>query len=61
MATVEASARAAGRSAFVVRASLNALGFYQAMGYAEVERLHWRVASGAEMPCVLMTKGPVRA
>ena len=57
VAMIEASARAAGRTAFVVRASLNAVGFYEKMGYTEVERSHWPLPSGLELEHVLMAKG----
>ncbi|HET6521812.1 MAG TPA: GNAT family N-acetyltransferase [Geminicoccaceae bacterium] len=56
MAVVEESARASGRTAFAVRASLNAVGFYKAVGYSEVERQIWSDRHGGEFTAVLMVK-----
>ena len=56
MQTVEHSVHAAGRTRLQVWASLNAVGFYEALGYRGVRSAHWPVAAGIEMEFLLMEK-----
>jgi putative acetyltransferase len=53
---LEGSARAAKCSELTVRASLNSVKFYAALGYAETQRAVFRFDDGVEMPVVLMRK-----
>jgi GNAT superfamily N-acetyltransferase len=52
----EASAQSAGRHRFDVWSSLNAVGFYEALGYRRVRAARWPVAAGTELDYVLMSK-----
>ena len=56
MAHVEAAAIAAGRSRFTLWSSLNAVPFYQALGYRVIKPARWPVADGIEMEHRLMEK-----
>lgn len=56
MTKVEHSVHAAGRSRMQVWASLNAVGFYEALGYRRVRPARWPVAAGIEMAFLLMEK-----
>jgi putative acetyltransferase len=52
----EASAHAAGRPRVHVWASLNAVGFYQALGYRRQRRARWPIQVGVDLDNVLMIK-----
>jgi N-acetylglutamate synthase-like GNAT family acetyltransferase len=52
----ERSARAAGRSRLRVWSSLNAVGFYRAVGFLPERRARWPVRTGVELDYVLMGK-----
>jgi putative acetyltransferase len=52
----ESAAQAAGRPRLHVWASLNALGFYRALGYRSKRRALWPVQAGIELDYRLMTK-----
>jgi GNAT superfamily N-acetyltransferase len=54
--TAEAAARAQGKSTFQVWSSLNAAGFYRALGYQRVRRGRWPVTGTIEMGFVYMMK-----
>ena len=56
MQAVEHSVHAAGRTRLQVWASLNAVGFYEALGYRRVRPARWPVAAGIEMAFLLMEK-----
>lgn len=56
MGEVEHSVHAAGRTRLQVWASLNAVGFYQALGYRRISPARWPVADGIEMEHLLMEK-----
>ncbi|MGI9484400.1 MAG: GNAT family N-acetyltransferase [Geminicoccaceae bacterium] len=58
MTAVERSAHAAGRSRLMLWASLNAVGFYEALGYRRVKPATWPVADGIEMEHILMENMP---
>ena len=60
-ATVERSAYAAGRSRLMLWASLNAVGFYDRLGYRQLRPARWPVTDGIEMEHVLMEKVPAAA
>ena len=60
-ATAERSAREAGRSRLMLWASLNAVDFYDGLGYRRVRSARWPVADGIEMDHVLMEKAPAAA
>jgi putative acetyltransferase len=53
---VETSARAVGRNTFHVWASLNALDFYQALGYRRRRAVRVPLGRGIEMSCMHMVK-----
>jgi GNAT superfamily N-acetyltransferase len=53
---VESSACAAGRNVFHVWASLNAVGFYQALGYRRRRAIRVPLGRGIEMSCMHMVK-----
>jgi putative acetyltransferase len=59
----ERSASAAGRSRLRVWSSLNAVGFYRALGFLPERRARWPVRTGIELDYVLMGKraggGPI--
>jgi len=57
---VEASARAAGRSVFHVWASLNAVGFYRALGYGRRRAICVPLGRGIEMSGMHMLKRAAR-
>ncbi len=59
MAVIERSADAAGRSRMMLWSSLNALGFYEALGYRRVRSARWPIGDGIEMEHVLMERKPV--
>jgi GNAT superfamily N-acetyltransferase len=52
----ESAAQAAGRPRIHVWSSLNAVGFYRAVGYLEQRRARWPIEAGIELDHVLMTK-----
>ncbi|MDH3662630.1 MAG: GNAT family N-acetyltransferase [Alphaproteobacteria bacterium] len=56
MQTVEQSVHAAGRTRLKLWASLNAVGFYERLGYRQVKPARWPVADGIEMEHRLMAK-----
>ncbi len=56
MTTVERSVHAAGRSRLMLWASLNAVGFYEALGYRRIRPACWPVADGIDMEHLLMEK-----
>lgn len=56
MAVVEGSANAAGRRRLQLWSSLNAVGFYAALGYRPIKGAYWPVAAGIDMEHMLMTK-----
>jgi len=56
MTAVEQSAHAAGRTRLQLWASLNALGFYQALGYRSIRPVYWPLGRGVDMTFHLMTK-----
>lgn len=56
MARIERSAQAAGRTRFQLWSSLNAVPFYQAIGYRSIKPARWPVAEGIEMEHRLMAK-----
>ncbi len=58
MSWVETSVNAAGRSRLKLWASLNAVAFYEALGYRAVKPVRWPVAEGIEMAYRLMEKAP---
>lgn len=58
MTAVEHSATAAGRSRLKLWASLNAIGFYEALGYRRVKPARWPLAKGIEMEHLLMERVP---
>lgn len=57
MIQVETSVRAAGRTRLKLWASLNAVAFYEALGYRSIRPARWPVAAGIEMGFYLMMKG----
>jgi hypothetical protein len=56
MITVERSVNAAGRSRLQLWASLNAVGFYEMLGYRALKPARWPVGGGIEMEHLLMEK-----
>ena len=56
MAAIEDEARAAGRTALLLDASLNAIEFYATLGWHEEARAHHELAPGAWLDCAIMTK-----
>ena len=56
MAAIEDEARAAGRTALLLDASLNAIPFYATLGWHEEARAHHELAPGAWLDCAIMTK-----
>lgn len=56
MAAVEDEARAHGRTALLLDASLNAIAFYASLGWREEARAHHELAPGAWLDCAIMTK-----
>jgi GNAT superfamily N-acetyltransferase len=56
MHRVETEVRAAGRSRLKLWASLNAVPFYQALGYRSIRPARWPLAEGLEMEHRLMEK-----
>jgi GNAT superfamily N-acetyltransferase len=57
----EAAALAAGRHCFDVWSSLNAVSFYQALGYRRVRAARWPVRAAVELDYVLMSKQSPRS
>jgi len=53
---VEAEARAAGYRAIEVSATLNAVGFFEELGYRVVRNGGWALPEGREIPVVFMRK-----
>jgi len=47
MTAVEQSAREAGRTRFQLWASLNAVGFYETLGYRKIKPARWPIGSAA--------------
>ena len=60
VAQAERSAGAADRPRIQVWASLNAVGFYRAVGYLERRRARWPIQSALELDYVLMAKDVTR-
>jgi putative acetyltransferase len=56
VAAIEDIVRAGGAAELRLHATLNAVGFYQRLGFAVVGPGHNRLPGGAELPCVVMTK-----
>ena len=56
MDQVETSVHAAGRSHLKLWASLNAVPFYQALGYQTIKKARWPIGGGIEMEHLLMSK-----
>lgn len=56
VSSAEASALAAGRNRFRLWSSLNALRFYERLGYRRVRLARWPVEPGVELDYVLMTR-----
>ncbi len=56
MGRVEASVNAAGRTCLQLWSSLNAVPFYEVLGYRSVKTARWPVADGIEMEHMLMSK-----
>ena len=56
MAAIEDEARAHGRTALLLDASLNAIAFYASLGWREEARAHHELAPGAWLDCAIMTK-----
>ena len=56
MTTIERSVHASGRTRMQVWASLNAIGFYEALGYQQVRQARWPVAADIDMAFSLMEK-----
>jgi len=56
MVTVERSAHAAGRARLQLWASLNAVGFYQALGYSSIKPARWPIGTGIQMEHLLMER-----
>ncbi|MFO1308540.1 MAG: GNAT family N-acetyltransferase [Burkholderiales bacterium] len=56
MTAIEDEARARGRSALLLDASLNAIAFYRSLGWHEEARAHHELAPGAFLDCAIMTK-----
>jgi putative acetyltransferase len=54
--TIEASARRHGKAGFRVWSSLNAAGFYAALGYRRVRRGRWPVTGAIEIDYLLFAK-----
>ncbi|MGI9504397.1 MAG: GNAT family N-acetyltransferase [Geminicoccaceae bacterium] len=61
MAAVERSAREAGRTRLQLWASLNAVGFYETLGYRKIKPARWPIGGGIEMEHTLMEKFSARA
>ena len=56
MTAVEGSVHAAGRVRLQLFASLNAVGFYRALGYRAIRPARWPLRGGIEMEHLLMAK-----
>jgi len=56
MAAIEDEARAHGRTALLLDASLNAIAFYASLGWREEARARHELAPGALLDCAIMTK-----
>lgn len=56
MTKIEHSVHAAGRSRLKLWASLNAIGFYEALGYRQVKPARWPIEGDIEMEHRLMEK-----
>lgn len=55
--TIEADARGRGKIGFRVWSSLNAAGFYRALGYRRVRQGRWPVTGAIEIDYMLLAKG----
>ncbi len=56
MRTVEESATGTGRSRYQLWSSLNAVGFYEALGYQQLKTARWPMSGSIEMEHRLMEK-----
>ena len=56
VATIEADARGRGKACFRVWSSLNAAGFYRALGYRRVRQGRWPVTGAIEIDYLLLAK-----
>ena len=56
MRSLEQTAREAGLAHLRLSATLNAVDFYEALGYASIKRSTYQHPSGLELACVLMQK-----
>jgi N-acetylglutamate synthase-like GNAT family acetyltransferase len=56
VAVMEAAARASGATEVRLNATLNAVGFYETLGYSRAGDASNRLPSGVELPCVVMIK-----
>lgn len=56
MTTIERSVVAAGRTRLMLWASLNAVGYYEALGYRVMKPARWPLGGGIEMEHLLMEK-----
>jgi len=56
MHTIERSVNEAGRSRLKLWSSLNAVGFYEALGYRQIKPAHWPISGDIEMEYRLMEK-----
>ena len=56
VAAVEAIARARGVPRIQLNATLNAVGFYERLGYAAIEMASNTLPTGVALPCVTMSK-----
>ncbi|CAG1007684.1 phosphinothricin acetyltransferase [Burkholderiales bacterium] len=56
MAALEDEARAAGRTALLLDASVNAIAFYESLGWRQETRARHELVPGAMLDCAIMTK-----
>jgi putative acetyltransferase len=56
MEAMDAAARASGCTELQLNATLNAVPFYERLGYVSSGRSSNRLPSGVELPCVAMSK-----
>lgn len=56
MSEIETSSYAASRPRLTLWASLNAVPFYEVLGYQAIKSAQWPIASGIEMSFLLMSK-----
>lgn len=57
---VESLAKETGLCELNLKSTLNAVGFYEKMGFIRQETLSFLLPGGTELPCVGMTKTPAR-